>query len=328
MDLISVIIPVYKVENYLCRCIDSILANTYKNLEVICINDGSPDKCGEILDEYTKKDNRIKVIHQDNHGVSFARNVGLAIAKGNYISFVDPDDWVHERYFEILLEKIKQENCDIAICNYERTSDSFEFLPLSVENVTHERLSLEDMYMKRDYRCYIWGRLYTSKICKNVLFDEDMKVAEDTVFNVKLGVNQSLLKVTHVNATLYSYYSRSGSAVFTADTYVQFDLAKKYIELIRKNKRELINKVIYVNIMKSCLSARYTFSILKYRDKVRECNSIMKESIAEIMNLNFSIREKMKYRLLYYFPQIYRLFRIVDDPSMLIWEKNQRKLKD
>lgn len=326
MDLISVIIPVYKVENYLCRCINSILANTYKNLEVICINDGSPDKCGEILDEYAKKDNRIKVIHQDNHGVSSARNVGLSIAKGNYISFVDPDDWLHERYFEVLLDKIKQENCDIAICNYERTNDSFEFLPLSEENVTHELLNVAEMYSNRYYRCCIWGKLYTSKICKNIMFDEDMKVAEDTMFNINLIVNQTSLKIVHVDVTMYSYYIRPGSAVFTANHFVQLTAAKKYKRLISSSTDVIINRIIHENILKCCLSARYTFIILKYRDKVKECNLIMKESITEFRNLRFSLKEKLKYQLLYYFPQIYRLFRIIDDPTMLDWEKNQRKL--
>ena len=91
-DLISVIVPIYKVENYLKKCLDSIVNQTYKNLEIILIDDGSPDNCGKICDEYAKKDERIKVIHKENEGVSIARNAGLKIASGDYIAFVDVDE--------------------------------------------------------------------------------------------------------------------------------------------------------------------------------------------------------------------------------------------
>ena len=102
MSKISVIVPVYNVEQYLPQCLDSIINQTYKNLEIICVDDGSPDNSGKILDEYAKKDKRIKVIHQENQGVSVARNTGLDNATGKYIGFVDPDDWIEADYYETL----------------------------------------------------------------------------------------------------------------------------------------------------------------------------------------------------------------------------------
>jgi len=114
--MISVIVPVYKVEQYLRQCIESILNQTYQDLEILLIDDGSPDRCGIICEEYAKKDPRIKVFHTENHGLSAARNVGLQIAKGEYIGFVDSDDWIEPDMYEILLRRLEETDTDISVC--------------------------------------------------------------------------------------------------------------------------------------------------------------------------------------------------------------------
>ena len=113
-DLISVIVPVYKVEKYLKRCVDSILAQTYPCLEVILVDDGSPDGCPAICDEYAREDRRVRVIHKENGGLSDARNAGIDAAKGKFLGFVDSDDYVHPRFYELLLQALKGEGADIA----------------------------------------------------------------------------------------------------------------------------------------------------------------------------------------------------------------------
>ena len=117
-ELISVIIPVYNTAEYLPRCLESVLNNTYRNLEVICINDGSKDNSIEVLNAYAQKDSRIRVIDQENAGVSAARNRGLDEVVGEYIAFVDSDDWIHRQYFEVLLASARDHDAQIAICNY------------------------------------------------------------------------------------------------------------------------------------------------------------------------------------------------------------------
>ena len=116
-DLISVIVPVYKVEQYLNECIKSIINQTYKNLEIILVNDGSPDDCGKMCDIWAKKDNRIKVIHKKNGGLSDARNCGIDIANGKYIQFVDSDDLLELDMIDFLYTNIQKYNCDISICS-------------------------------------------------------------------------------------------------------------------------------------------------------------------------------------------------------------------
>ena len=108
--MVSVIIPIYKVEQYLARCIDSVLRQTVSDLEIILVDDGSPDACGAICDEYAKKDDRIRVIHKENGGLSSARNAGIKIAKGEYIAFVDSDDWIDENFIKLLKEALEKEN--------------------------------------------------------------------------------------------------------------------------------------------------------------------------------------------------------------------------
>lgn len=116
MKKISIIVPVYKVESYLSRCIDSILAQTYQNFELMLVDDGSLDRCGEICDNYAKKDDRIKVIHQPNRGVSAARNAGLDLATGDYIGFVDSDDYISINMYSDMIKLLEVNGLDIIIC--------------------------------------------------------------------------------------------------------------------------------------------------------------------------------------------------------------------
>ena len=121
-ELISVVVPVYNVEKYIDKCINSIINQTYKNLEIILVDDGSPDNCGKICDEYAKKDNRIKVTHKENGGVSSARNIGIKNATGDWLTFVDADDWIENNFVEQLLKIGNQENAEIVLCGYNRVN--------------------------------------------------------------------------------------------------------------------------------------------------------------------------------------------------------------
>lgn len=120
MPQISVIVPVYNVEQYLSRCLDSIINQTYRNFEVILVDDGSPDKCPEICDYYALQDNRIKVIHKENGGLADARNEGIRASSGEFITFIDSDDFVSFRYLEVLLDGITRHNADIIIAKFQR----------------------------------------------------------------------------------------------------------------------------------------------------------------------------------------------------------------
>ena len=178
--LISVIVPIYKVEKYLHKCIDSILAQTYTNLEIILVDDGSPDNCGKICDEYAAKDSRIKVIHQPNGGLSAARNAGLDIATGDYIGFVDSDDYIAPDMYEKLYNALVKNDADMAICDYQRFGNELPYdeMSLTTEVITGLQAMEKQNTVINCSFVVAWSKLYKSFIFSNVRFPVG-KINED-----------------------------------------------------------------------------------------------------------------------------------------------------
>ena len=209
--LISVIVPVYKVEQYLDRCVKSIVNQTYKNLEIILIDDGSPDNSPAICDEWAKKDDRIKVIHKENGGVSRARNLGMELAKGEYISFIDSDDWVHPDFIKILYNAIQDTDSQIAACD-------MRFLD-NVDDVKYEIATPEFKCFEPEYAIESMGephgfsagpcnKLYHKDMLLNEAFVVD-KRHEDEFFTYKILAKAQ--KLVFVYAELYFYWQHSDS---------------------------------------------------------------------------------------------------------------------
>ena len=184
---ISVIVPVYKTEGLLDRCVESIVGQTYKNLEIILVDDGSPDNCPAMCDEWAEKDSRIRVIHKENGGVSSARNAALDIATGDYIGFVDSDDWIAPEMYSSLIQKISESGKNIALCSYYAVEISGERYECRCV-VDKEVLDKDDYFrfiVLGGDGGYIWNRLYDADILKEVRFDEDIWYSEDLLFNFK-----------------------------------------------------------------------------------------------------------------------------------------------
>lgn len=208
---ISVIIPVYKVEPYLHRCIDSIIHQTYRNLEIILVDDDSPDNCGKICDEYAQKDNRVKVIHKTNGGLSDARNAGIDIAQGEYISFIDSDDWVHSRYVEILLNNLLKSNADISACSFIRTSEtSLSDMQIKKQSCAYftTEVAIEQTLYQHKLDNSAWGKLYKKTLFDKLRFTVD-RLYEDLDFFYK--VYEKATSFVHTEVVLYYYYYRPDS---------------------------------------------------------------------------------------------------------------------
>ncbi|MGN0322790.1 MAG: glycosyltransferase family 2 protein [Oliverpabstia sp.] len=206
---ISVIVPVYKVEKFLPRCIESILNQTFSDYELILVDDASPDDCPQICDRYAELDKRIKVIHKTNGGLSDARNAGLEIAKGEMIAFVDSDDVIDSRYLEFLYRAIMENNCDMAVCGFEKFQ---EIVPLSCERYCEGRIcSGYEMLWRiysNDHTEYIestvsWNKLYRRKLFENIRFPKG-KIHEDEATAYKLYYRAK--KVITIPCRLYFYY--------------------------------------------------------------------------------------------------------------------------
>ena len=184
---ISVIVPVYKTEGLLDRCVESIVGQTYKNLEIILVDDGSPDNCPAMCDEWAEKDSRIRVIHKENGGVSSARNAALDIATGDYIGFVDSDDWIEPEMYASLIRKISESGKNIALCSYyavEISGKRYECRCVADKEVLDRDDYFRFIVLGGDGG-YIWNRLYDADILKEVRFDEDIWYSEDLLFNFK-----------------------------------------------------------------------------------------------------------------------------------------------
>lgn len=211
--LISIIVPVYKVEKYLKRCVDSILTQTYQNMEIILVDDGSPDNCGAICDRYKETDNRVVVIHKRNGGLSDARNVAIPLAKGEYISFIDSDDWISSYYVEHLYEAVAKCDADIGISWFENVFEGKALQSKPEELLSnYECLTAEECLKKLLYQNGVevcaWGKLYKTPLIKNLRYPVG-KLYEDIPVTYE-AVKQSK-KIAVIGNVDYYYFQRTDS---------------------------------------------------------------------------------------------------------------------
>ena len=208
---VSVIVPVYNMEKYLSRCVDSILAQTYADLEVILVDDGSTDCSGEMCDSYAERDNRVKVVHKANGGLSSARNAGLDLATGDYIGFVDSDDYISPEMYSVLCHHIENSDCEIANVMYVRADENGRTTPSKVPHNTDKEIEAEQFakeLMLHTGDVSVCTKLFRAELFKNIRFPEG-KLNEDLLFILDvLGGVRKIAFAAHVG---YFYFTRSGS---------------------------------------------------------------------------------------------------------------------
>ena len=229
LPLISVILPIYNVEKVLRRSVDSVLAQTYGNIEVILVDDGSPDGCPELCDEYAKKDLRVRVIHQQNGGVSAARNTGVRAAEGEFISFVDPDDYVAEDFLFFMYNLMNDHEADIVSCGavdiYPSGKTAFHSADSDV-HIMDSREALERMCYNDGFYITLWDKLFKASLFDNILFTEG-KLFEDTGTTYKL-VDRAEKIVSCCEIKYYYVISADSSSITTSS----FKMSKlDYIEM-------------------------------------------------------------------------------------------------
>ena len=256
---ISIIVPIYNVEKYLIRCIDSILSQTFKELEVILVDDGSPDNCAQICDKYSAIDNRIKVIHKSNGGLSSARNAGLDIAQGEFIGFIDSDDWISSRMYEVLYNLCTEYNADIAECCYKKVYKDTIIKEIESNNsikVLNNIKVLEEMYKDSFAGSTVSvNKLYKSSLFKNIRFPEG-KLNEDQFTTYKLYFNSK--KVVATNECLYYYYQSPQSIMRSEFSIKKLDAIEALEETrLFYEKNKLYNLILWHDTL-------YCFVLIKY----------------------------------------------------------------
>ena len=212
MDLISVIVPVYKVEKYLDKCVQSIVNQTYKNLEIILVDDGSPDNCGAMCDIWVAKDNRIKVIHKANGGLSDARNAGMAVATGDWIAFVDSDDWIDAQMYQCLYEAMKTTDSDIAACGARRIwtngKPAQELRSMNGYCVLEKEDAMEALITSNGVVQTVWNKLYRRNVAESVLFPAGL-IHEDEFWTWQVFAQAK--RIVTLKESYYNYLQRDNS---------------------------------------------------------------------------------------------------------------------
>lgn len=287
---VSIIIPVYKVEKYLKRCIESVINQSYKNIEIILVNDGSPDKCGEICDSYARIDSKIKVIHKKNGGLSSARNAGLDIASGEYIMFVDSDDWIEEDSLE-KLDKYMDMSYDIINFKFsfikEGSKNIIELQSDSKESYECDLISYIDKLFMGELSFFIWNKLYKKDLFNEVRFPEGRNY-EDLATIYKLYFNAKNIIVT--DYTLYNYWLGNSNSITSNSTIKNmtdyllstkeiYEVNKNYLQI---NNRDFSNVATWYKMMIIQLLINYTKSTYKDDDLKKEILFELKNSKARI----------------------------------------------
>ena len=202
--LVSIIVPVYKAEKYIHQCIDSLLAQTYRNVEVILVDDGSPDHCGKICDEYAAKDCRVKVIHQQNGGVSVARQTGIDHATGEYSIHADPDDWVELNMIEELVAKAVADNADMVICDFYRESKSEKTCDCQNPGDDLSASAVLRKILSQQLHGSCWNKLVNRSRIEGIGFTpEDLCILEDELYNIRILARK--IKVSYLPKAFYHY---------------------------------------------------------------------------------------------------------------------------
>lgn len=308
---VSIIVPVYNVEKFLCRCIDSILAQTFQDFELLLIDDGTPDKSGVICDEYTKKDNRIRVFHKKNGGVSSARNLGLDNAKGEWITFVDADDWVKENYLKIFYDN---SYCDLIICGHEKFGNSNTIQQLN----QHEKVSIdsnlytiwkEHLATNSFVYVYPWAKFYKNNIIQNhnIRFNTEMIYSEDFCF--VLEYMSFIDEYKTLSSTDYQYYIEELRILRYKMDYTQYC---KHLLYQNESIKKLESKcgISFMGIREN-LGNRFFDNFINYlftldQKSYKEQRILYNRNIKNLRSLGMlpSSKRYIKFRFLFLLPNI------------------------
>ena len=316
--LVSVIIPVYNMEAYLVRCLDSVCTGTYRNLEIICVDDGSRDRSLEILREYKALDSRIIVIAKENGGVSSARNAALDRMTGEYVTFIDADDSVHPQYVELMIEAMLLSHTDCVFAGHKSISNESE----AVDDACYELNAKDVLVLSSVEACKhtvvnsgICSRLIPRDIVAKTRFPVELAYGEDTLFTLELLQNNPTLKVGLVSFRVYYYWIREGSLV----TKGRDQNILRFLSTIASLASAPEKEQIYLEVLfRRGLYFRYLYIYCqKERQLSKGIGRILKSKIKQLLrSRHFSPRYKLTRTLYSLFPGIERRNRLRLNPQL------------
>lgn len=312
-DLISIIVPIYNVEKYLVKCIDSLVNQTYKNIEIILVDDGATDNSGKMADEISKKDKRIIVYHKKNGGLSDARNYGIEKAKGKYICFVDSDDFVNKDYIYTLYDLIIKSKCQISVIGYEKIYNYEDIADDECEGIIKKYTTeeaIDELFKEDSYGNYAWNKMYNINLFNDIRYPFGKKM-EDLGTTYKLFLKCD--RIIYNNKKLYYYYQRDGSIINTHDSKLYLDLLTQAIERYKtlkiKYSNSELNKIYIVEAILNFIP------LIDYnKEIIKECENIIRTEV------NNKLRKKLSYK------KVIKafIFKLNKDLFIKIFKKNKK----
>lgn len=315
MSIISIIVPVYNVAPYIKRCAESLRSQTFFDIEIIFIDDGSTDGSAEICDAYALEDSRIKVIHQANAGVSSARNVGIQVAKGEFIGFVDADDFIDKKMYEELYKVMQACGADISCCDLaffdgEKITESGKTGEVAVLNgeQTFAKMLDTSAYL----RMGVWNKLYRREIIGDIQFEVGRHMSEDLLFLIETVLEVE--KVAYIQKPLYFYYrQREGAA--TRKKYGNYEKQRiestqKLVDVVRNRHGSILEEAILYKCINGDLTAfnKMIAADVVDRDTIIYVKNDLKKEIRSVLSSRISLAKKAQILLATYSFSLYRIF--------------------
>lgn len=314
--MISIVVPIYNVEKYLVKCIESITAQTYRNLEIILVNDGSTDSCGKICDVYAERDKRIKVIHKANGGLSDARNAGIEAAEGYYIGFVDSDDYINVNMYERLINIMNADNSQIAVCNFSLVYEETEKNIYEDKNFDNNNLLIDnkdklvEYCMKSNYDAFTvaWNKLYKRELFNGIRYPKG-KIHEDVFTTYKLLYKAE--KISYTKNAMYYYLQRKTSIMgqkFNVKRLHRLEALQEQLEFyISRKEQEMWDiTLFYYKLFLIHMIIAVEKSAEIDRDIINSYKVFYNVQIRKhLRNSNIEFKKKAGYWMFYRFPNIY-----------------------
>ena len=308
---ISVIVPVYKVENFLDRCVESIVGQTYKNLEIILVDDGSPDNCPAMCDGWAEKDSRIRVIHKENGGLCSARNAGMDIAAGDYLGFVDSDDCIEPDMYQLLVENAVSTQADISRCGIfvdeeSRGNGICVDCEYAKRTVIDRHTFVNGLVQGGHVRGVVWNKIYRADAVKEIRFDKQDGASEDILFNDRVSANISTCVC--MDEPKYHYIRRVGAITVSEFGYGAFSIVRAMNIFLEKYEDD---PEIYDSAVRGYATAAFTVlsgvitnqKCLDRYDELRNGLLGFKKQI--LFEKRYPFKYKFKLMLLWFSPKLY-----------------------
>ena len=304
---ISIIVPIYKVEKYLRRCIESLIHQDYPDIEIILVDDGSPDNCGTICDEYAQKDTRIKVIHQQNGGLSSARNTGIDVAQGDYLMFVDSDDWVEPNYCSTAINKAVENKCDIVVFGYYNIYKDHIDITQRKEKLFNSIDAIIELHGGQ-IESFAWNKIYKADLFKTGIRYPKGRLFED-IGTTYLLFHQANA-VYQASGATYNYQKREdsilGKKMNAKDAIDWFDLEMERLQFMRQNYPDITEKLWKYYGQKVLFLCKVLSNFPNQKGKIREMESFLITHQQQIKNTGV---KDIELNLLYISPFLFNSYR-------------------